>query len=199
VRRIEGLAGSVYPGWVRRLSAASGQLVRIERFVMGTLVAAMFCVVLLNTVCRSLGWAIYWADELAVYLMIWSALTGASISIKLRTAIAVNVLSDQLPDGRRNAIGIVVDGLVLLSALCLLGFSWIWYDPVGLARHGFDTSAFKSATFNFIYAEPTITLPVAKAWIWLIMPIFAITATLHACSNLAESVAERATGRARGR
>lgn len=156
---------------------------------MGGLIAAIFFVVLLNLVSRSMGWAIYWADELAIYLMIWAAMVGASISVKLRTGISVRLMHDYLPPGGRRVVDLLVDALVLLSALCLLGFSWIWYDPFTLISSGFDVAAFKSATFNFIYHEPTVTLQIRKFWLWLIMPGVALSMALHASSNLAQSLA----------
>jgi len=159
---------------------------------MGALIAGIFFVVLLNLVCRSLGWALYWADELAIYLMIWAAMVGASISVKLRTGVSVRLVHDFLPARGLRIIDTLVDVLVLLSAIALLVFSWIWYDPVTLISSGFDISTFKSATFNFIYHEPTVTLQIQKYWLWLIMPLVAVSMTLHASSNLLQS----ATGQA---
>jgi TRAP-type C4-dicarboxylate transport system permease small subunit len=156
---------------------------------MGVLIAGIFFVVLLNLVSRSLGWAIYWADELAIYLMIWAAMVGASISVKLRTGISVRLMNDYLPPGGRRFVDTLVDGLVLLSALCLLVFSWIWYDPLTLIGSGFDAAIFKSRTFNFIYHEPTVTLQIQKFWLWLIMPLVALSMTLHSVANLAQSCA----------
>jgi TRAP-type C4-dicarboxylate transport system permease small subunit len=176
-------------GMRQAIVSSSDRLVRIERPVMGVLIAGIFCVVLLNLISRSLGWAFYWADELAIYLMIWAAMVGASISVKLRTGISVRLMHDYLPPGGRHLVDTVVDALVLLSALCLLAFSWIWYDPLTLISSGFDTAVFKSTTFNFIYHEPTVTLQIQKFWLWLIMPLVALSMTLHSCSNLAQSFA----------
>ncbi len=172
----------------KSLIAFSDRIVRIERPVMGLLVAGIFFVVLLNLVCRSLGWALYWADELAIYLMIWAAMVGASISIKLRTGIAVRLLHDWLPQPAVRLVDTLVDVLILLSALCLLVFCWIWYDPVTLIRYGFDVAEFKSSTFNFIYNEPTVTLQIKKFWLWMIMPMIAASMTLHAGANLLQSI-----------
>jgi TRAP-type C4-dicarboxylate transport system permease small subunit len=175
-------------GLLNLVTAISDRIVRLERPLMGILIAGIFLVVLLNLVSRSLGWALYWADELAIYLMIWAAMVGASISIKLKTAISVRLAHDHLPPAALHLIDTLVDVLILLSAVCLLVFSWIWYDPVTLISNGLDVEAFKSSTFNFIYNEPTVTLQIKKFWLWLVMPLVAINMTVHACSNLLQSI-----------
>jgi len=179
------------PRPLQLLVELSDRIVRIERPIMGAFITGVFAVILLNLVCRSLGWALYWADELAVYLMIWAAFIGASISVKLRTAVAVQLLNEVLPDGALRFSKNLVDVLVLISALGLLVCSWLWYDPVVLVSKGFDVSAFKSATFNFIYLEPTLTLQIQKFWLWLIMPVVAVTMSLHSASNVIQSFAQQ--------
>ena len=141
---------------------------------------------------RSLGWALYWADELAIYLMIWAVLVGASISVKLRTGIAVRLLHDFLPERGTRLVDMMVDTLVLACALSLLVFSWIWYDPALLIASGFDIGAFKTASYNFIYHEPTVTLGIRKFWLWLIMPVISVTMTIHSVSNLLQALAGEA-------
>jgi TRAP-type C4-dicarboxylate transport system permease small subunit len=170
------------------LTGSSDRIAQIERSVMGLLIGLLFFVVLTNLVSRSLGWALYWADELAVYLMVWAALVGASISVKLRNGVSVRLLHGYLPNAGVRALDLTADCLVLFCALSLLFFSWLWYDPLLLVRSGFDLSAFKHSSFNFIYHEPAVTLAIQKYWLWLIMPITALTMSLHAGSNLAESI-----------
>ena len=170
-----------------RLMSTSNQVAKIEKPVMGLLVAALFGVVLLNLVSRSIGWALYWADELAIYLMIWATFVGASISVKLRTGISVTVMNDSLPAKASRINSAVVDALVWISSVSLLIFSWIWYDPILLLSSGFDITEFKNASFNFIYHEPTLTLQIQKFWVWLIMPLTAATISLHSSANLLQA------------
>ncbi|MEM7047966.1 MAG: TRAP transporter small permease, partial [Pseudomonadota bacterium] len=79
---------------------------------------------------------------------------------------------------------LMVDSVILAFCLVLIWLSWIWYDPLTLMAVGFDTGAFSGQTFNYIYDEPTLTVGVAKFWIWMIMPITAMTMTIHAAYNL---------------
>ena len=81
-----------------------------------------------------------------------------------------------------------LDLVALGFALALGWFCWLWFDPSGLAAAGFDIEAFQGNTFNFIYAEPTTTLGIRKAWVWLIMILFTFGFLLHAVANLTRSL-----------
>jgi hypothetical protein len=64
---------------------------------------------------------------------------------------------------------------------------------VTLMRLGFDTREFSGETFNFMYQDTTATLGVAKFWFWLVVPLVAVTISVHALSNLLRTVATPAT------
>ncbi len=168
----------------QRLVHISNRLEAVEQPLMGLLIAVLFAVVLCNLAFRTAGNALYWADEAAVYLMIWSALIGASLSVKRRSGISVRLLHEYLPSPGVHFLDRLVDTLVLICALVLLLVSWLWYDPVLLVRSGFDITEFKNVSYNFIYHEPSVSLAIQKFWLWLIMPITAITMSIHAGSNL---------------
>lgn len=153
--------------------------------------AAVTGLILLNVVTRTAGMALFWVDEAAIYAMIWAVFIGASMQIRLGAAIAVDLVPPLLPAGARRALAVLVAVLVLEFACTLLWLSWIWYDPLGLARVGFDIAAFSGATFNFIYAEPTVTVGVPKFLVWLVVPLVAATMTLHAFANLTDVLAGR--------
>lgn len=174
---------------MRRISAA---LLQVERVVLIALTSAVTLLILLNVVTRSSGMALFWVDETAIYTMIWAVFVGASMQVRLRAAIAVDLVPMALGTRGRRVLGFVVDVLVLAFALTLIWLSVIWYDPVGLAKAGFDVGEFAGSTFNFIYDEPTVTVGVPKFWIWLIMPILGVTLTIHGIAN----VLDRVTGAA---
>jgi TRAP-type C4-dicarboxylate transport system permease small subunit len=79
---------------------------------------------------------------------------------------------------------LVIDVLVLAFCAFMIWLAWIWYDPPGIVAAGFDPDTFSGTTFNFIYDEPTTTVGIQKFWIWLVMPWFALTCTIHAAANL---------------
>ncbi|MEM6847141.1 MAG: TRAP transporter small permease subunit, partial [Pseudomonadota bacterium] len=164
----------------------SAALLRVERVVLIALTLAVTVLILLNVVTRSTGMALFWVDEAAIYTMIWAVFVGASMQVRLRAAISVDLVPMALGDTAKRVLGFMVDLLVLSFALTLIWLSFIWYDPIGLAQAGFDFGAFAGATFNFIYDEPTVTVGIPKFLIWLIMPILGLTLTVHSFANLAD-------------
>jgi len=162
----------------------SDRLLGIEKRALVALVAVLLLLILLNIATRELDAALYWVDELATYTMIWMALIGASAMVRMRAAVAVTIVVDLFPARVRRWLARIVDGLILVCALCLLVVSWLWYDPVALVRSGFDFEAFAADTFKFIYSEPTNTIGIPKYWIWLAVPLMSINMTLHALANL---------------
>ncbi len=167
----------------------SGAVLLAERWGLILLSAAVTGLILLNVVTRAADNAIYWVDEAAIYAMVWLVMIGASAIVRLRRGISVTILEDVLPDRARRLTGILVDAVVLVLAATLIWTSILWYDPAALIASGFDLAAFSGATFNFIYQEPTNTLGFPKYLIWLVMPITAITMTIHASTNLYERIA----------
>lgn len=170
------------------LGKLSDLIVKLERPLVGLLIGSVFLVILLNLVTRSLGWALFWADEIAIYLMIWAALIGASTSVRLRSGIAVQLLTDYLPARADYVIRVFVDSIIFCFGLTLIAFCWIWFDPILLLESDFNIAQFKSSSYNFIYHEPTTTLQIKKFWIWLVVPIIALNISIHGAANLFETV-----------
>jgi len=160
--------------------------------VAAVLAAAITCLVLLNVVTRAMSASIFWVDEAAIYAMTWMTFLAASAAVHFSHSVSVTLLTDMLPRPALDIARRVVDAIVLIFALLMLWLCWRWFLPLDLARAGFDSVAFQGETFNFIYAEPTLTLGIRKFWLWLIMPLFAAGLTLHAVSNLVHPRSETA-------
>ncbi len=166
------------------LSRLSDRLARLEEVAAAVLAAAVTLLILANVALRAAGSPLYWVSELAIYAMIWMTFLIAAAVLKRRRGIAVTLLTDALPGAGRRWLMALVDLAVLAFAVLLLGLCWRWYQPLTLARLGFDLQAFQGETFNFIYAENTSTLGIRKFWVWLILPWFAASLTLHGLVNL---------------
>jgi len=166
------------------LATLSNKLATVERWVLIFLALAVTALILLNVVTRSFQHAIYWVDELAIYSMIWLVMFGASASFRSRDGIAVTLLQGVVGERIWSVMQILVDCIKLLFAIALIWLSWIWYDPLTLAAHDFDIRDFSGNTFNFLYDEPTLTIGIPKFIVWLVMPITAVTMTIHAAANL---------------
>ena len=174
---------------MRFVSQVSNAVLSVEKQVSTLLAGALALLILLNIVTRAVGAAIFWVDELAIYTMIWMAMLGASAMLRMRTGIAVTLVTDLLPRGIRRAAARVVDAIVLGFAITLLVLCWQWYDPVALIQASFDLNVFAENTFKFIYTEPTNTIGIPKFWVWLAVPLMAIGMTIHAVANLLEGPA----------
>ncbi len=157
---------------------------RIELGAAALLAVTVTLLILLNVLTRNIGSALYWVDELAIYAMAWMTFLGASAALHHRNSVAITLLPDAVSPGARFVMRKIVDIVVLAFALCMLWFCWRWFMPLGLARSGFDVMAFQGSTFNFIYAEPTLTLGLPKYLFWSVMWLFALGATLHSLAHL---------------
>ena len=166
------------------LSRASAFWARVELFCAACLACAVTLLILLNVVTRSLGAAIYWIDELAIYCMVWMTFLGTSAALHFGHSVAITILTDVLPKVLRRVTAKLVDAIICVFALFMIWFCWRWFLPLDLVNAGFDVEAFQGDTFNFIYAEPTTTLDLPKYLVWAVMWLFALGALLHSFANL---------------
>ncbi|MBV6656848.1 MAG: TRAP transporter small permease [Devosiaceae bacterium] len=166
------------------LASVSRTLAKVEIHTAAALAAAVTALVLLNVVTGTAGVAIFWVDEAAIYAMIWMAFIATSAAFANRSAIAVTLVFELVPERVGRIFRTIIDVFVLIFAASMGVMTWLWFDPAGLIAAGFDVGAFQMATFNFIYAEPTSTLGISKVWIWAIVPIFVVTTSIHALANL---------------
>ncbi|WP_417862710.1 TRAP transporter small permease [Vreelandella venusta] len=176
------------------LKQISHGLARLEVAVAALLAAAVTGLILLNIVTRTLGSPLYWVEELAIHAMVWMTFLTTSVVLKRREGIAVTLLTDSLPPRFKVLSRLTVDAIVLLFAALMLWLCWRWYDPLTLWRVGFDTSAFQTESFNFIYSERTRTLGLPKYFSWLCIPVFSISLGLHGLVNLIDSLKRLLSG-----
>jgi TRAP-type C4-dicarboxylate transport system permease small subunit len=180
---------------VRAVIALSAALLSVERVVIAGLMFLLAALVLLNVTTRYLGRPIYWVDESAVYSVVWLTFVGASAMTRLRLDFAVGLLTEKLgPRSARIARVIATLGVVSFGLL-LAWMCWLWLDPVGVASAGFDAREFAAQTFNFVYTERTQTLNWPTWILYLCIPLFAVTLTVHGVANLLEDLglAQRTT------
>ncbi|KIC45624.1 C4-dicarboxylate ABC transporter permease [Ruegeria sp. ANG-S4] len=157
---------------------------RIELWAAGLLALVVTVLILLNVVTRTAGNALFWVDELAIYAMVWMTFLGASAALHHRSAVSITVLRDAVSAPAKQVIDKCVDVIVFAFAVAMLWYCWRWFLPLDIAQSGFDTAVFQGQTFNFIYAEPTLTLGMPKYVFWLVMWLFALGATLHSAMHL---------------
>ena len=75
----------------------SSGVARIEFATAAILAVTITILILLNVVTRSIGAALFWTDELAIYAMVWMTFMGASVAVHHGSAVAVTILTDAIP------------------------------------------------------------------------------------------------------
>lgn len=175
-------------GWARRVQQASAAILRVERIALMLLMGALTLTILLNVVTRYSGMPIYWVDEAAVYLVVWLCFVGASAMTRLRLDFAVTLLTDYLGERMARRVKALATAGVLIFGLAMLAMCWLWMDPVGIARYGFDAREYAAESFNFLYTERTQTLNWPTWLVQLILPLFAVGFSTHAAANLVEDL-----------
>ncbi|HSV58529.1 MAG TPA: TRAP transporter small permease subunit [Variovorax sp.] len=167
---------------------ASDAVLRCERHLLTWLMGLLVALILLNVVTRYAGVPIYWVDEASVYVVVWLTFIGASAMTRLRLDFAVTLATDKLGARAAAVAKACASAAVLLLGLALLVMCWLWMDPVGIARHGFDAKEYAAESFNFLYTETTQTLSWPTWVVQLILPIFSLTLCVHALANLLEDL-----------
>lgn len=170
--------------WIKNSNA----ILKLELHVGGLMMAALIFAILTNVVTRYAGVPLYWIDELAVIILVWLAFIGASAMSRLRLDFAITFLADAAPPALSRTIRIGSLLLVLLFGLALAFMCWLWLDPVGIVRAGLDGRALAAQTFNFLYTERTMTLGWPRWAVMVVVPVFAMTLTLHTIASLLEEV-----------
>lgn len=167
---------------------ASDALLALEKRALMFLMGWLLLLILLNVATRHGGMPLYWVDEAAVYSVVWLTFIGASAMTRLRMDFAVTLLTDKLGARAAKAAKCLSTLLVLGFGLALLAMCWLWMDPVGIARSGFDAKAYAGTSFNFLYTERTQTLNWPVWLVELVLPLFALSFSLHALANLIEDL-----------
>lgn len=160
----------------------------LQKQLIAALMIAVVVFITFNVASRALGLAIYWVDELVIYIAIWAAMLGAAVSVRTQQHIAVGLLASYLNPRRRSYLAVFNHAVMVLFSIALLGFCWLWFDPWLLLRTAGNLNEFASRNFNFIYHEPTSTLGFSKFWAWLIMPVNAVSMLLYSLTNLLEAL-----------
>lgn len=168
--------------------AVSGRLLRVEHRAIQGLMFLLSALILLNVVTRYTGYPIYWIDESAVYSVVWLTFIGASAMTRMRLDFAVTMLTERFSERGAAIFRVIATLGVVLFGISLGVMCWLWLDPVGIAQAGFDAREYAGQSFNFIYTERTQTLNWPTWVIYLIMPLFAVSMTLHALANLFEDL-----------
>ncbi|MET4793670.1 TRAP-type C4-dicarboxylate transport system permease small subunit [Bradyrhizobium japonicum] len=172
----------------RMVVGASSGLLAVERVALMGLIYLLTGLILVNVVTRYARFPIYWIDESAVYCVVWLTFVGASAMTRLRLDFAVTMLTERLSPRHQKIAKVISTGMVVVFGIALIVTCALWMDPIGLARAGFDGRKLAAETFNFLYTEHTQTLNWPTWVLYLTLPIFAVSMTIHGLANLLEDL-----------
>ncbi|MGI6247592.1 MAG: TRAP transporter small permease [Pseudochelatococcus sp.] len=164
----------------------SEKLLSMERGAVALLMFLLSGAILLNVATRYSGHPIYWVDELAVYCMVWLTFIGASVMTRLRLDFAVTMLTERLSRRAAAVARVIATTLVVVFGVSVAVMCWVWLDPLGIAGAGFSARDYAAGSFNFVYTERTQTLNWPTWVIYMILPVFAVSITIHGLANLME-------------
>ena len=186
--RGDGVEEAAGRPWANAITATSQGVMQVEKLLAGLLMLVLLVIILANVTTRFLRIPIYWVDEAAVFTMIWLGFIGASVMTRLRIDFAVTLVADQMSARNVARLKAVASALSFAFGIGLLVLCWNWMDPLGIAAAGFDAKAYAGKTFNFLYTERTQTLEWPTWVVYLVLPLFALTMTLHLAANLLEDL-----------
>jgi TRAP-type C4-dicarboxylate transport system permease small subunit len=172
----------------RVIMAASSGLLAVERVALMGMMYLLTALILVNVVTRYSHFPIYWIDESAVYSVVWLTFIGASAMTRLRLDFAVTMMTERLSAKSQRIFKIIATSMVVVFGLGLIVTCILWMDPVGIVSAGFDAKKFAGQTFNFLYTERTQTLNWPTWLLYLTLPIFAVSITIHGTANLLEDL-----------
>lgn len=151
------------------LSRASRRLAAFEQLVCSVLIVAFGVLLIANVFARYvLNSPIFFAGELAIYILIWMAFLAISISIHHDQHVRLTMLVGVLPTPAQRACYWLSE-LVCLAMLVVM----LWYSIAWLRSPSVDY-------------DMAITLDWPKWHFYLIVPIFCATSIFHLIARLSD-------------
>ena len=101
---------------------------RLNRWVLIALIAAMAVLVFANVVARYLlNFSVIWVEELTRYMMVWVGFLGSGLVLRLGAHVAVDALQDVLPAPAARSLraAIVLVLAVTFAAMLWLGIRYV--------------------------------------------------------------------------
>ncbi|GLQ06860.1 TRAP transporter small permease [Sneathiella chinensis] len=147
--------------------AFSHGLARLELWVCKFLIVFFAGLLLVNVLLRYvLSSPLYFAEELAVYTLIWMAFLASSVAMANRQMISLTFIADYLSGPARTALNILVEALMCAVSLVLMYVSFRWVNSGAVAF------------------EQALTLGTLKWPFYSIMPLFFTLTSFHTFANV---------------
>jgi TRAP-type C4-dicarboxylate transport system permease small subunit len=139
--------------WERRFVATN-------RWVVVALLGITVVLVIANVIARYVfSYSLTWVEEVSRYLMIWSALLGCGLALRVGGHIAVESLADAVPPAAAKCIRILIVAILVVSLFVL---TWLGIEYV-----------------DFAWEQETPVLSISYGRIYLAVPIGAMLMLIH--------------------
>jgi TRAP-type transport system small permease protein len=113
------------------LATAESGFVRLNRWSVIGLMAAMAVLVFANVVSRYLfNYSIIWVEELTRYMMVWVGFIGSGLVLRFGAHIAVDAFQDLLPTRAAQALRALI---VVILAATFVALAWLGVRYVAFA------------------------------------------------------------------
>jgi TRAP-type C4-dicarboxylate transport system permease small subunit len=141
--------------WGRTSAALSAGINRWVEFLCAGLLAVLILDIWIGVFGRYVfELPVTWAEELARYLMIWTALLAVSCGVARREHVAVTALLHRIPIRIRRWFDAAID------LLAFSFFAFLFYFGIGMTQQGATQYA---TIFEMTMAIPFASVPVSSA------------------------------------
>lgn len=137
------------------LAVADDWFVKVNRWVVVALMAAMAVLVFANVVSRYvLNYSIIWVEEVTRYMMVWVGFVGSGLVLRYGAHIAVDVFQDLLPLRAAQLVRVLV---VLVLAGAFAAMTWLGVQYV---RFAWDQ---ETPVLNWNFGAVYLAIPIGSA------------------------------------
>ena len=122
--------------------------VEANKWALILLLGAMSCIVFANVTLRyTTNYSIYWAEEVARYMMIWLTFLGAGLTLRYGGHVAITNLMEVMPSQKQRLLRTFI-------VVCLLAFFavMIWVGYGYAMRMRFQMTPATRIPFAYVYA-----------------------------------------------
>jgi TRAP-type C4-dicarboxylate transport system permease small subunit len=152
--------------WGGRSAALSGKINRWIELLCAGLLAILVIDIWIGVFGRYVfELPVTWAEELARYLMIWTALLAVSCGVARREHVAVTALLHRFPIRIRRWFEVAID------LLAFAFFAFLFYFGIGMTQQGASQYA---TIFDMTMAIPFASVPVSSALVCLQLVLMGI-------------------------
>ncbi|PID24071.1 TRAP transporter small permease [Sporosarcina sp. P7] len=161
---------------MRFIKGLSDTVYTLEKFLVVLLLPALLLSLFSDVVFRYIfNSPLLWAQETALFTFIFASFIGASMSVKVREAVAVTILVDRVNESLRNVLIIIgmIISLIFTVAIFYLSVKWILNPNILLQR---------SVTTQIPMIIPYLSIPISLLFM-IVHFVYLLIESFHASNE----------------